>query len=155
MYSEATRLSLLASSSYALYLSSRAGLLFNNYRPTAEKAAKFSSTAKHDMQMTQKTVGLAIIANLFSLASLAYVSVKQNGWSGYIALFNTVLQCATYKTLQNYWKSQGTSGVEKLPGAGEYTDGWKMMQTVQSVQLVSGGLWTLFTMINTQHSKFA
>lgn len=155
MYYEAARVSILASSGCALYLSTYAGMQFNKYTSLAEKAAKVSNTASSDVNMTQKSVGLAILANLFSVASVAYVSFKQDGWTGYIALFNTILQCAAYKVIQGYWTSaKPNSALGKLvPGATEYADGWTRMTRVSKLLIVSGGFWTAITMMASPGSK--
>lgn len=149
MYSEAARVSLLVSSTYALYLSANSGILFNRYTSLSEKAAKVSDTAAHDQQMTEKTVGLAILSSLFSVVSVIYVSVKGGGWIGYIALFNVILQCASYKVLQNYWTSAKPNSAlgSLVPGASDYARGWTQMTRVQKLQIIAGGLWTAITMM--------
>lgn len=151
MYAEIVRCSILGASSYAIYLSGTAAQQLQSYLSISQKAAKVSSTAEDELNMTSKTVGVAVLSSIFSLASLVYVHFKADAWTNYISLFNTCLTCFAYKSVQRYWKSGdggGASGASKnLPGAGDYMDAWGKMQQLQPVLLALAGLWTGSTML--------
>lgn len=160
MYTEIVRLSLVATSTYALYLSGTSASQLTKYKSISEKAAKVSSTAQSELDQTQQTVGIAVLVSVFSLGSLAYTQFLQanskTGWTSYLALFNTVLMCVAYKAVQSYWKSDKAPKKSKTgwTGVGEYADSWRKMERVQSVFLVSGGLWTLATMMGSPNRLF-
>lgn len=160
MYTEIVRLSLLATSSYALYLSGTSAQQLTKYKSMSEKAAKVSSTAQSELEQTQKTVGIAVLASVFSLGSLAYTqwlqATSRTGWTNYVALFNTILMCLAYKAVQNYWKSDKAPKKNKTgwTGVGDYADSWRKMEEVQAVLMVTGGLWTLATMMASPNKLF-
>lgn len=160
MYGAIVRLSLLATSTYALYLSGTSASQLTKYKSISEKAAKVSSTAQSELDNTQQTVGIAVLASVFSIGSLAYTQFLQSnaktGWTNYLALFNTILMCIAYKSVQSYWKSDKApkKGKTGWTGVGEYADSWRKMEQVQSVFLITGALWTVATMMASPNKLF-
>lgn len=155
MYTEIVRFSILGTSAYAIYLSGTAGQQLTSYLSISQKAAKVSSTAEEELTMTQRTVGVAVLSSVFSLVSLIYIHFKDSEWTNYISLFNTILTCLAYKSVQGYWKTEGPGAASKnLPGAGDYMHAWSKMQQLQPILIALGGLWTGSTMLTSPNAVF-
>ena len=144
-----------ATSAYSLLLSSQASKRLDSYNSMSQKISKVdpTGTVEQEIKRTTQTCGLAVLTSIFGLGSMAYILYRRDSMTAPIALFNTFLNCLALSAVRNWLnpsskertKSKGRG--KDVAGVGEYMQAWQQMEKLRWVVVVSGGLWTLRTML--------